>query len=141
MKKVINKSNCSKACAVSQQIGTQQTRSFSKTQTTQKRTKAPFSRVEKGEYNLTTQIERLDIVKQKLNRPLTLSEKILYGHLDDPANQEIIRGKSYLKLRPDRVVSIIPLYNKPNLAYQNILHLIQNRLCKMLLLKWPCSNS
>jgi hypothetical protein len=37
----------------------------------------------------------------RLNRPLTLSEKILYGHLDDPHNQEIVRGKSYLKLRPD----------------------------------------
>ncbi len=39
----------------------------------------------------------------RLNRPLTLSEKILYSHLDDPKNQEIVRGKSYLKLRPDRV--------------------------------------
>jgi hypothetical protein len=37
----------------------------------------------------------------RLNRPLTLSEKILYGHLDDPVNQDIERGKSYLKLRPD----------------------------------------
>ncbi|KAB5591756.1 Aconitate hydratase 1 [Ceratobasidium theobromae] len=40
---------------------------------------------------------------RRLNRPLTLSEKILYGHLDDPANQDITRGVSYLKLRPDRV--------------------------------------
>jgi aconitate hydratase len=39
----------------------------------------------------------------RLNRPLTLSEKIVYGHLDDAENQEITRGKSYLKLRPDRV--------------------------------------
>jgi aconitate hydratase len=38
-----------------------------------------------------------------LNRPLTLSEKILYSHFDDPQNQEIERGKSYLRLRPDRV--------------------------------------
>lgn len=37
----------------------------------------------------------------RLNRPLTLSEKILYGHLDDPHSQDIVRGKSYLKLRPD----------------------------------------
>lgn len=37
----------------------------------------------------------------RLKRPLTLSEKILYGHLDDPVNQEIVRGSSYLKLRPD----------------------------------------
>lgn len=27
----------------------------------------------------------------------------MYGHLDDPANQEIERGKTYLRLRPDRV--------------------------------------
>ncbi|KAH9365606.1 hypothetical protein HPB48_005796 [Haemaphysalis longicornis] len=39
----------------------------------------------------------------RLNRPLTLSEKILYSHLDQPADQEIERGKSYLRLRPDRV--------------------------------------
>ena len=28
---------------------------------------------------------------------------MLYSHLDDPANQDIVRGESYLKLRPDRV--------------------------------------
>jgi len=33
---------------------------------------------------------------------LTLSEKILYGHLDD-ASTVPVRGKTYLKLRPDRV--------------------------------------
>jgi aconitate hydratase len=47
--------------------------------------------------------ERLEIVKKRLQRPLTLSEKILYSHLDDPKRQEIERGKSYLRLRPDRV--------------------------------------
>lgn len=30
-----------------------------------------------------------------------MSEKIVYGHLDDPHNQDIERGVSYLKLRPD----------------------------------------
>jgi len=34
---------------------------------------------------------------------LSLAEKVLYSHLDDPVNQEIKRGVSYLKLRPDRV--------------------------------------
>ncbi|KAF9578687.1 Aconitate hydratase mitochondrial, partial [Lunasporangiospora selenospora] len=38
-----------------------------------------------------------------LNHPLTLAEKVVYGHLDDAHNQDIERGKSYLKLRPDRV--------------------------------------
>jgi len=37
----------------------------------------------------------------RLQRPLTLSEKIVYGHLDDPYNQDLVRGTSYLKLRPD----------------------------------------
>lgn len=43
----------------------------------------------------------------RLKRPLTLSEKILYGHLDDPHNQDIVRGVSYLKLRPDVCVCLI----------------------------------
>src|SRR5436190_995883 len=47
--------------------------------------------------------ENLAIVRSRLNRPLTFAEKILYSHLDDPRGQEIERGKSYLKLRPDRV--------------------------------------
>merc|ERR1712158_146492 len=42
-------------------------------------------------------------VKGRLNRPLTLSEKILYSHLDEPESQDIVRGESYLRLRPDRV--------------------------------------
>lgn len=45
----------------------------------------------------------LDVVKKRLNRPLTLSEKILYSHLDNPKEQDIQRGTSYLRLRPDRV--------------------------------------
>lgn len=47
--------------------------------------------------------ERLTVIRQRLNRPLTLAEKVLYGHLDDPKGQEIERGKSFLLLRPDRV--------------------------------------
>lgn len=45
----------------------------------------------------------VDIVRERLGRPLTLSEKVVYGHLDDPHNADIVRGESYLKLRPDRV--------------------------------------
>ncbi|XP_039949015.1 probable aconitate hydratase, mitochondrial [Bactrocera neohumeralis] len=47
--------------------------------------------------------DTLNVVSDRLNRPLTLSEKILYSHLDDPKNQDIERGSSYLRLRPDRV--------------------------------------
>jgi len=36
--------------------------------------------------------------------PLTLAEKIIYGHLDNPADySELVRGETYLKLRPARV--------------------------------------
>ncbi|HPI40467.1 MAG TPA: aconitate hydratase [Pseudobdellovibrionaceae bacterium] len=46
---------------------------------------------------------RSEQVKKRLNRPLTLAEKILFGHLDDPNNQDLTRGSSFLLLRPDRV--------------------------------------
>ncbi|EUB56759.1 hypothetical protein EGR_08402 [Echinococcus granulosus] len=42
-------------------------------------------------------------VNETLARPLTLSEKILYGHLSDPKTKDIVRGSSYLNLSPDRV--------------------------------------
>ncbi|XP_066585008.1 aconitate hydratase, mitochondrial-like [Prorops nasuta] len=45
----------------------------------------------------------LKAVRKRLTRPLTLSEKVLYSHLDEPDKQEIVRGTSYLRLRPDRV--------------------------------------
>ncbi|KAB7495871.1 Aconitate hydratase, mitochondrial, partial [Armadillidium nasatum] len=48
-------------------------------------------------------LEKYEIVKKRLNRPMTLSEKVLYSHLDDPVGQDIERGVSYLRLRPDRV--------------------------------------
>jgi aconitate hydratase len=47
--------------------------------------------------------DNLEVVRNRLKRPLTYGEKILYSHLDNPHAQEIERGKSYLKLRPDRV--------------------------------------
>ncbi|PAV15633.1 aconitate hydratase [Pyrrhoderma noxium] len=67
-------------------------------------TKVPMSRLEPNNFINYQRIEdTLQVVRSRLNRPLTLSEKILYGHLDDPHNQDITRGTSYLKLRPDRV--------------------------------------
>src|SRR3989441_6482018 len=47
--------------------------------------------------------KRLAVIRRRLNRPLTLSEKILLGHLDDPETQELAPGASYVMLRPDRV--------------------------------------
>ncbi len=46
---------------------------------------------------------RLGVVRARLNRPLTLAEKVVFGHLDDPQGQVLDRGKAYLMLRPDRV--------------------------------------
>jgi len=46
---------------------------------------------------------RLATVRRRLNRPLTLSEKIMLGHLDDPGCKDLEPGRSYLMLRPDRV--------------------------------------
>jgi len=54
-------------------------------------------------YSSRKMSENLSVVRSRLNRPLTFCEKILYSHLDDPHGQEIERGKSYLRLRPDRV--------------------------------------
>uniref|UniRef100_A0A8C5NZ79 Aconitase 2, mitochondrial n=1 Tax=Jaculus jaculus TaxID=51337 RepID=A0A8C5NZ79_JACJA len=68
------------------------------------RAKVAMSHFEPNEYIRYDLLEKnINIVRQRLNRPLTLSEKIVYGHLDDPVNQEIERGKTYLRLRPDRV--------------------------------------
>ena len=32
-------------------------------------------------------VKNLDIVQQRLGTPLTLAEKVLYSHLDDPKGQ------------------------------------------------------
>ena len=48
--------------------------------------------------------KNLEVVRRRLNRPLTLADKVLLGHLDDPENQELVPGESYLNVRPDRVI-------------------------------------
>lgn len=66
--------------------------------------KVPLSKFDNDVYMPYEKLNsNLEIVKKRLNRPLTLSEKVLYSHLDDPQNQDIVRGTSYLRLRPDRV--------------------------------------
>ncbi len=47
--------------------------------------------------------DRLAIGRRRLGRSLTLTEKILINHLDDPETGGIERGVSYTDLRPDRV--------------------------------------
>lgn len=47
---------------------------------------------------------RVDAAKKLLGRPLTLTEKILYSHLDEgEVKQAYEGGKSYVDFRPDRV--------------------------------------
>ncbi|KAH9811876.1 mitochondrial aconitate hydratase [Melampsora americana] len=67
-------------------------------------TKVSMSNFEQDKFINYQRIEdNLQVVRKRLNRPLTLSEKVLYGHLDNPHDADIRRGASYLKLRPDRV--------------------------------------
>src|SRR5919204_2510293 len=51
-----------------------------------------------------TMEKNLAVVRRRLGRSLTLADKVLLGHLDDPEHQEMEPGRSYLFLRPDRVV-------------------------------------
>ena len=53
-------------------------------------------------YNLLP--EQVSYIKKKLGRPLTLSEKILFCHIDsNDFNDNLIRGESYVDFSPDRV--------------------------------------
>jgi len=51
--------------------------------------------------------ERLErnvaIIRRRLGRPLSYADKIFLGHLDDPENEDLEPGKSYVATRPDRV--------------------------------------
>ncbi len=47
--------------------------------------------------------ERLSVIRQRLGTPLTLAEKVLFGHLADPEGAHLERGEAYLQLHPDRV--------------------------------------
>lgn len=48
-----------------------------------------MSRFESKELSYDKLKENIAIVKDRLRKPLTLSEKILYGHLDD-AKQQVV---------------------------------------------------
>jgi len=53
--------------------------------------------------SLARSARTLQAVRRRLSRPLTLADKLLLGHLDDPLHQDMEPGRSQLKLRPDRV--------------------------------------
>lgn len=46
---------------------------------------------------------KLGEVRKLLARPLTLTEKILFAHLDAKSDPKPTRGETYCSLRPDRV--------------------------------------
>jgi homoaconitase len=52
-------------------------------------------------------IDKLDLVRRHVKRPLTLTEKILFSHLHDvkdaSSDDSLVRGTSYLRLSPERV--------------------------------------
>ena len=62
--------------------------------------KTPLDLVEKAYEKLNGNLE---IIRDRLNRPLTLSEKILYGHASRPKEINLSRGDSYGDFSPDRV--------------------------------------
>ncbi|KAI9046020.1 putative aconitase [Aspergillus affinis] len=58
----------------------------------------PHHRVDLSQF--TKKVEQL---RDRLKRPLSYAEKVLYSHLDDSFDERITRGSSQLKLRPLRI--------------------------------------
>lgn len=57
-----------------------------------------YSKLEPTKYiNYEWFDKNIAIVRKRLGRPLTLGEKIVYSHLEDAANAEIIRGSIRIK--------------------------------------------
>jgi aconitate hydratase len=82
-------------------------------------TKVPVSNFDKNYFiNYEKLVENCKIVKKKLNRNLTYSEKILYGHLTNPETQEI-NSNSYLDISPDRIAM-------QDASAQSILHFLNS---------------
>jgi len=47
--------------------------------------------------------EKVDVARKLTNKPLTLSEKILYAHLWDNSDKAFTRGEDYVDFAPDRI--------------------------------------
>ena len=48
-------------------------------------------------------VNNVDQVRSIVNKPLSLSEKILYSHLWSQTNKSFERGKDYVDFKPDRI--------------------------------------
>ena len=86
-------------------------------------------------------VSKLAVVKSRLGRPLTLSEKVLYSHLDDPAGQDIVRGESYLRLRPDRVAMQVRTHSFQIGAEEKYYFVIRNKSYEVSMLFLGCHSS
>lgn len=62
---------------------------------------------------------KLGLVRDRLNRPLTLTEKIIYTHAHDDHIKEVDRGHSYILLQPDRVAITDIAAQTPILLFMN----------------------
>jgi len=91
--------------------------------------------------NYNQLLNKLQVVRKILNRPLTLSEKILYSHLDDPVKSLSgggrVRGEAYLQLRPARVAM------QDASAQSALLRILLLKTCRLTLSRfrrvgWPC---
>ena len=49
-------------------------------------------------------VDNLAIIRRRFDRPLSLAEKVLLSHLDDPENEDVVPGETYVRVRPDRVI-------------------------------------
>ena len=65
--------------------------------------------------------KKLEEARKVLNRPLTLTEKVLYTHLATPIKEKATRGKTYVNFAPDRVA-------------------MQDATAQMALLQFMCAN-
>ena len=71
---------------------------------------------------------RVELGRQRLARPLTLTEKILLNHLRDPETGGLERGVSYTDFDPDRIAMPPPqspsiTLVKTLLAYNHVLRI------------------
>ncbi|KAL2843818.1 putative aconitase [Aspergillus pseudodeflectus] len=58
----------------------------------------PATRVDFSKFS-----SKIGSLRERLKRPLTYAEKVLYSHLDDEFDEHIARGQTQLRLRPVRV--------------------------------------
>jgi len=65
----------------------------------------PFSKFESKMFDYSTLQKTLQNVQKQFTKPMTMSEKILFAHLDPSTSNisQLQRGKSFLNLRPDRI--------------------------------------